>query len=340
MLLSSARVSFNHPMRIFVFEHVVGGGELHAPWHEALAAQGAAMLAAVVTDFQRAGHDVRVTLDMRANLPLSGVKTFTLAPGEDVAAAFDRAAGLCDAAVVIAPETGGALADWTRRLEALGVRSLGSSVDSIELCADKLALHEHLGRHDVPTPRTRPLPVDLSLPVVVKPRDGAGCEQTFLVGDTEALRRFSGEGNWIAQPYCAGQSVSVSLLVQDGRGRVLQAGEQHVAVDAGGALRYDGGRVPLEAALSERAARLAEKAVASVPGLRGYVGVDLVLGDTEAADVVIEINPRVTLSFVALVNLCEPALATALLDPNAGLQWSPQAVRFDAAGRCVVEQVA
>ena len=41
-------------------------------------------------------------------------------------------------------------------------------------------------------------------------------------------------------------------------------------------------------ALAERAVRLAEHAVAAVPGLFGYVGVDLVLGDQ--ADFVIEID--------------------------------------------------
>jgi len=73
--------------------------------------------------------------------------------------------------------------------------------------------------------------------------------------------------------------------------------------------------------------------------LRGFVGVDLVLGMAAngSDDVVIEINPRVTTSYVGLRRLCEGNLAGVWLDllrgrDTAPLSWRPGRVRFTAEG--------
>src|SRR5262249_42859079 len=88
------------------------------------------------------------------------------------------------------------------------------------------------------------------------------------------------------------------------------------------------------------ARRLAETAVAAVPGLQGYVGVDLVLGSAGdgSQDWVIEINPRLTTSYVGLRalaedNLAEVMLAVARGEPVAPLTWRPGKVEFSADGR-------
>ena len=70
--------------------------------------------------------------------------------------------------------------------------------------------------------------------------------------------------------------------------------------DGGFEIRYRGGRLPLPPTLMERATRLGKQTIACIPGLRGFVGVDLVLGQDAADDRVIEVNPRVTTSAVGL----------------------------------------
>ena len=70
-----------------------------------------------------------------------------------------------------------------------------------------------------------------------------------------------------------------------------------------------------------RACTLAEQALRTVPGLRGFVGVDLVLQnsvDDQAGsqDVVIELNPRMTMSYIGLRALCRQNLASLLFDIN------------------------
>ena len=63
-----------------------------------------------------------------------------------------------------------------------------------------------------------------------------------------------------------------------------------------------------------------------------FVGVDLILGDSPDDDRVIELNPRLTLSYVALSGMCATNLADLMLDPDALVSWSDRTVRFDADG--------
>ncbi len=68
-------------------------------------------------------------------------------------------------------------------------------------------------------------------------------------------------------------------------------------------------------ALADRATRLARQALTALPDSTGYVGVDLVLGGDPLGgdDHVIEVNPRLTTSYVGLRQLVQGNLADAML---------------------------
>jgi predicted ATP-grasp superfamily ATP-dependent carboligase len=77
--------------------------------------------------------------------------------------------------------------------------------------------------------------------------------------------------------------------------------------------------------------------------LQGYVGVDLVLGAAEDAsgDHAIEINPRLTTSYIGLRRLSRNNLARAWLDVLRGgdvtVMWENGMVEFEADGRVVCD---
>jgi len=91
----------------------------------------------------------------------------------------------------------------------------------------------------------------------------------------------------------------------------------------------------------ERAIDAALRTCNALPGLRGYIGVDLVLTESDA--VVIEVNPRLTTSYLGLRSALRGDggnVAAMALAACAGELATPppmqQRVRFTAAGRVVL----
>ena len=68
--------------------------------------------------------------------------------------------------------------------------------------------------------------------------------------------------------------------------------------------------MPLDHVQRDVAFEYAERAVSLAPGLRGYVGVDMLL--TERESYTIEINPRLTTSYVGLRQVIDINLAEAI----------------------------
>jgi hypothetical protein len=138
----------------------------------------------------------------------------------------------------------------------------------------------------------------------------------------------------IVQPRVDGTSGSVAFVIGDNRRVALRPVEQLLSTD--GRFQYLGGRIPLANELSARAISLAEKAIECVPGLFGYVGVDVVLG-SDGRDWAIEINPRLTTSYVGLRAATRTNLAKVLLGVATGdfipiIEWMSSTIRFRPGG--------
>ena len=316
------------------------------------------MLTAVLEDFQQLPNVQPFTIleqtrereDDPFPVFVSALAGHRVDTGEEEAA-FRKAARQADYTLVIAPECAGILAERCRWIEEVGGRSLNCTPVAIQLCGDKLALGQHLAEQNIPTPPCQVYqpPGDLPafpLPWVLKPRDGAGSQATFLVQRTEQLpacvasaRTEGWAGEFLLQPFVPGMPVSVPCLLGPRQRVPLLPAFQDLSDD--GRFRYRGGRIPLPVALSSRAVRLAECAVAAVHDLRGFVGVDLVLGGAADGneDSVIEINPRLTTSYVGLRVLARTNLAGAMLAVSCGEEidpiWRSGSVPFSADGAIV-----
>ena len=120
---------------------------------------------------------------------------------------------------------------------------------------------------------------------------------------------------FVVQAFVPGQPASIAFIIAPDRIVPLLPAAQHLSDD--GRFHYLGGHLPLEPALAERAMALGRRAVACVPGLGGYVGVDLVLGENAEEDWAIEINPRLTTSYLGLRRLAYCNLAQLILDGRA-----------------------
>ena len=337
-------------MLIFVYEFTCGGGWGGAPIPPSLHREGWTMLDAVLHDLGRCSGVRTVTLlDALGPQPTHPWpnNTAVLVAATAASSHFVELARQADFTLVIAPEFDDHLLKRCRQVEECGGRLLGPSVDAVRLTGDKLRLAEYLRSRQVPTPATllwKWTNATVELPMVVKPRFGAGSQATFLLHNSEdcaaAAAQATAEGwdgEMIQQPYSAGVAASVAFLLGPKIQLALPAAAQHLSTD--GRFRYLGGSLPLPPDLNARAQRLASQAVAAVDGLFGYVGVDVVLGLSAdgSADVLIEINPRLTTSYAGLrrlatFNLAEALLAVALGTPLPPLAWRETPIRFHAGG--------
>jgi predicted ATP-grasp superfamily ATP-dependent carboligase len=304
------------------------------------------MLSAVAHDLRQCpGVETVMLLDPQLSAPGEVYHATGVAAERN---AFREIARSADRTLVIAPETGGILEERCRWVGEVGGRLLSPGPEAVRLTADKLTLASYLEYWRVPTPPARaadrtdacPFP----FPVVVKPRDGAGSLATTLITSPECWESPAGSAasdEWgeisIVQPFVPGKPASVGLLIGPGGTHSLLPAAQSLSSD--GNFRYLGGSAPLPADEAVRVRQLGERAVADVPGLHGFVGVDVVLGDDPdgRGDAVIEINPRLTTSYVGLRKLARFNLAAALLTVTEGgtppaFEWARGPVRWRGDG--------
>ena len=347
-------------MRILVHEFASGGGLAGRPVPPALAREGSAMLTALVTDLAvLPGHEIVATSDPRYRLKVpSVVEVVTLRRSGALPFPryLDSLLARVDAAWLIAPETDRCLERLAARVERKGIALLGSGAAAIRVASDKARLARLLERKNVPYPRTRSLAfksperawtstlktiVDaVGYPMVTKPRRGAGCESVWLVRNArelrEAVRAFRatiGAERLVVQEYVSGLAASVSLLADGRRAVALAVNAQ--CVRAGRPFAYQGGSTPLDHPLARQAASAAERACAAVPGLRGYIGVDVMLSDAGA--VVLEINPRLTTAYLGVREAVGENVAELALAACGGVLPTPplmrRSIRFSSDGR-------
>lgn len=316
---------------VFVYEYLSGGGLIPSAHDaslddEAAAAEllplGLSMRDALAQDLlQLEGVQLSVAASPRAPRVPGNAEPVRPRAGESAFDFVARQAALHDVAWIIAPETGGLLA---RMQQVVGAaRWLGCAAAAIAVASGKRATLQRLAQHGVVTPLAFAHVPEVQR-WVVKPDDGAGGVATHVHGSQDDAmadwdQRSRPGSPMTIEPWIDGEALSVSMLCKAHRVEMLSVNRQRIAVDAEGKLAFEGVEVNAIALASHQGRTLSglvSQVANSIPGLRGFVGIDLVW-HPRCGPVVIEVNPRVTCAYVGLSATLGRNLAAELLADHA-----------------------
>ena len=315
-------------LRVFLYEFATGGGlrqldhQSNIPT-ESLFREGRAMITALAADFASL-PDVEVTALRDSRLTSWDLPQCALHDVRDPHEERQwivRLASQSDWTVVIAPEFDGLLSDRCQLVVNSGGRLLGPGPQLVRWASDKRETCRRWQRVGVAVPRSYVLhqnespPDEFRFPAVLKPNDGAGSVAVQRICHATDLPAAS----WPNDPmrleeFCPGVPCSMGIIGGVSQQVFLPPCRQTLSDD--GRFSYRGGQLLDEPALCQRAERLASGAAEILEGLIGYVGMDFILGPHAdgSTDTLIEINPRLTTSYIGLRHAVRENLAQVMLD--------------------------
>lgn len=291
-------------MKVFAFDYLSAGGLSDRPVPDTLRQQGALMLRALLADLALLpGIELITTHDQRQPLTDGPPSARMLGGPGSFMQRFAAGVQAADAVWPLAPESGGTLEYLSRKVQGQRRLLLGCRPDAVHTASSKLLTARALLRAGIPVVATysplQALPPNVAA-WVVKPEHGAGCINTRIFNQAgPALDWVAAEqaGPYVLQPFIAGKLCSLCLLCRDGQARVLSCNLQRIAV-RDNQFYFLGSTVNGIADHDGQLGRCARQVAAALPGLWGYVGIDLILGEQGLQ--VLEINPRMTTSCAGL----------------------------------------
>ena len=156
--------------------------------------------------------------------------------------------------------------------------------------------------------------------------DNADTFQRWAVSDNASDLIRANQENWIVQPWIAGRSASLALIAHR-EYHILGAFEQRIELDRSanmdgvGFVRYRGGVGPIENVSCADLQEFSESVLMALPErAKGWIGIDFLIpfGTEGPRDwVVIEINPRLTTSYLGYRQWYGPELANRLIEVRA-----------------------
>jgi predicted ATP-grasp superfamily ATP-dependent carboligase len=308
-------------LNLLIIEYTSGGGYADQKISASILSEAYGMVQTLISDCKAAGHNVTTLLDSRIkefNPPIEADKIVSVSSHKEFYPNLEELSGRADATYVIAPESDQVMEKLVQAVEASGGTSINCEIDAIKQVSNKMKTYEILKQNGLKTPETVLLDInektkniihltnDLGCPMVFKPLDGVSCDGLSIVQDegdiagaVKKVARESMRKQFIAQKLISGEAASACVISTGDKALSVTLNRQFVTLASpDGNSRYYGGAVPFNHKLEENALKIAEKATEAVNGLKGYVGVDMILTDEEP--LILEINPRLTASYIGL----------------------------------------
>ncbi|WP_299522680.1 ATP-grasp domain-containing protein [uncultured Methanobrevibacter sp.] len=260
---------------------------------------------------------------------------------EDIIHWLEKNAANFRRAIFIAAENNNNLYNITKILEENKVKIYNSSSDACLSSSDKFISYEMLYKI-IPQPKSFKLKIDSvgywkralenlykkwhaenpldDLKLIIKPLVGVDCEDIKIINNINDLNYdleeiYPPDSRILVQEFIDGVDISVSLLCDGETAIPISLNRQFINLNNDNGT-YLGGQIPFETEFKDLAFKTAIKAVESIEGLKGFVGVDLLISnEKDVNDVyVLEINSRFTTPYVGLKKIANINIGSSIID--------------------------
>ncbi len=333
--------------KIFIFEFVSGGGFNKVNIPISLFCEGYGMLRSIIIDFKSLNFEIKTMLDYRINnlaqfLPVDDLSITN--SQDNFLKKFKTFVEECKYIFIIAPESSNVLYNLSDIVKKANRILLSTNLKGIRLGMSKLNTYSFFKENKIPSPKTYLIPIRnkqldsefilqkfniLKKPVVIKPEDGVGAESIYYFESQYQLKHFflnfqhkvEFGRRYILQEFIEGKDLSVSLIgvpyIGDSQFKspiLLSINSQNIDIKHSNyESEYYGGTTPIEnfEEIKNKLNDILEKINFSV--ISGYYGIDFI-STNDAKQFFIEINPRLTTSYIGLRNVINYNPAKLILD--------------------------
>ncbi len=199
----------------------------------------------------------------------------------------------------IAPEIDLNLFHYAKFLEKHKLNFILSDSKTIKLLSDKLFFYKACKKNNIPTIKTNLLTSQLKKNnkiSLAKDRYGAGCSYIKIIKKYSDIE--NNNFDKIVQPYINGKNYSLCLFFNKNSYNLLTINKQKLQIDTNNMMKLTNLHVNVPHNFHPKINSLISLIMKSFPGLRGYIGIDIII--QKGKIFVVEINPRITTSFIGM----------------------------------------
>ncbi|MCQ2972277.1 MAG: ATP-grasp domain-containing protein [archaeon] len=330
-------INTNNEDSFLVFEYFAAAGEKD----KSIISEAEALLFSLVDDLKDEQIQLLLHESYKDKLDLNPNIT-PIFINENVETWLIKNANSFNKAIFIAGENNMNLYKFTKILEDNDVTTFTSSANACEICSNKFTLYEEL-YGIVPQPKTSKFTFDFEggwitqltnlynswqgenpfnpLKIILKPIHGIDCENIIIINNVNEITedielKYALGETVVVQEFIEGEDISVSLICDGRKAIPLSLNSQLIEITDENT-NYLGGQLPFESQHKYEAFYIATRAVESIEGLKGFVGVDLRI-NTNPRDIndlyLLEINSRFTTPYVGLKKVANFNIGKTIVD--------------------------
>jgi len=283
---------------IFICEYVTGGGYINKKISKKLFLQAKSILKSLLVDFNKIPNlKIVYTWDYRFKKlkKTKNIECFEIK--ESPLKKWNNIIKKSDIFFPIAPETENKLIELIK-LNKFKKKMLSNKINAIKISSSKYKTYKFFQKNSIPTLKTfnvKKKDLKITKSWVVKPDDGAGCEENYIFSNKKNLFNFlSLRKNFVVQPLVKGISYSANVIPIKNKVFILNFNKQKISYEKK-KIVFKGTKFIKKIPFERKIKKNIRNIYKNLDGLNSFFGVDFIISNKKIF--FLDINPRITTSY-------------------------------------------